>query len=272
MKIKITLNAMIQNIVRMLQSKEFIVAILAAYILLASANVYVSMDTGKSYSIFSLILDSKRNEIIEVGGLNAQSIIMDTNDGYIWMFAPIVATIPFVGIICAGYFNTNLRFELYRIGKNEHVVSRIVSCMLVGGMVMAFSQVLYGGTVLLVINQQWTWRYILQFLSSFLYGMISTIPVLILVAFIKNKYLVLSMPFMMNYIFTMLFSSVIGHLTLSKHTQWLISQMFIPAEIQKIYLFERLNIAIIVSSYLVLFVLIGIWHKFILSRRCDCGA
>lgn len=266
-------RAVWQNVIKMCSGITFYVAIVIAYILLICAYVHIDQDTGKAFNIITLIMSSDRRNIIMQADINAETIFLGENSGYIWMFAPIVTALPYVAYICTRVTNTNVRFELYRVGKKSYIIGKIVSALLVGGIIMSVSYVFYGMTLFLVTGQKLriTPIYLRRILSAWLYGAVSLVPVTALSSVIRNKYLSLSMPFMLNYIYEMMFNSIIASLNVSKNLMFQLDRILRPSKVQVITQYPFKDRIVILSLYIILYIGIMIIHHFILNRRCDCG-
>ena len=153
------------------------------------------------------------------------------------------------------------RFVLFRGSKNGYFLSKYVSNLVLGGAILVLAQAIFiftgSGLVqyLTIVKQMditpepfWD-NYMLKYLwDIFCDGVLNTIPGILLAEFIRNKYLILCVPFVWNYFVNMLLMS------------------WISLEVRQIILPEENPIIFAV----VLFAC-GILIKVVAERRCDCG-
>lgn len=285
-----------QNLLKMYSGVAFIVAVVAAFFLLASSYIYIDDMNGKAYSILTLLFAPDRQTIIEKGGICARDIFLQENNGYIWMFAPIVSAIPYISIICMGNINNNIRFEIFRTGKSAYLWGNLLAAGIAGGSVMSISYIMYGIAEFFIITPHagtgdvfqyyiatpWIHTiysvggiivlYILRVLAAFLFGVFSVIPSFILSAFLRNKYLVLCIPFMLNYFGTMFLGSITGKLMkYGKRYTAIRLQYLLPASMQGIFVSENKEMGYKILFMVVSLLLSGIIYYICLERRCDCG-
>lgn len=282
------------NIERMCISNYFIIALVMTVFLMLSGYIYTDFTNDKSYSILSLIAMKGSKSIIEQGGLNWRDIYLLDSPGYTWMFAPVIVTLPYIAMICPGNSNSNTRFELFRTSKKKYIFGKIISGIIVSGMIMAMAQIVYGIVCLLIIGNKFTGDnnlmnvyklsgfagyvyknlgnvsvYILRIMEAFLYGMISSLPVMFLSAIIKNKYLVFSIPFMLNYFYTMFLNNGVRKL-FKINIVIKIRQIFLQSNIQSIFLYNYKIMFIIILIFIIQILAVYAIHYFIMERRCDC--
>jgi len=241
---------------RVWKNKIYWRAVLSALVLLLCSVIYTEPTTGESFTFLSLFYYEDMQARLGYGAVSLRDIFMGYNvSNYLWMFAPII-----VGIPCVLNQRTE-RFVLFRGSKNGYFMSKYISNLVLGGGILVLAQVLFifvgMGLVqyLNIVKQMditsepfWD-SYMAQHLwDVFCDGVLNTIPGILLAEFIRNKYLILCVPFVWNYLLNMFLMS------------------WIPFEIRQILLPEE-NPLVFAAVLLAC----GIMIKVVAERRCDCG-
>lgn len=283
------------NMERMCMSFYFGLAILMNLLLMVFGYIYTDMSSEKAYSLFTFIFMKNPEVIMQQGELSWGTTYLMESPGYIWMFAPVIVTLPFIATMCAGNSYSNTRLEMVRTSKKKYILGRIIASLLVAGIIMMIAQIIYGGICYLVMGNTYVSRdtllriceecgllgksnisfkiicvYIFRTLSAFLYGLSSAIPVILLSYLIRNKYLVFSISFMYNYFFYMFLNNQLIKIINNDKIVSKINSIFLKTNLQSIYLIKRNLVLIIILWLLVEFLMTYKIHYFITERRCDC--
>ena len=244
---------------RIFTSKEYWLSVLATVVLLMSSIVYKV--TGEEYTFWTLFYDDTAQHALKTGVISINKIILGYDSGYLWMFCPIIVGIPFV------ILNRTERFLLFRMGKNRYVFAKSFSSIIAGGLTIVIAYLIYAilGTILTTIfSHENIWNLLLlkKMLSVLMWGVFNSISCMVLSEFIRNKYLILCIPFVLNYVVNMFMSSILPY-SITKYTN--------PYHYQSLFLLEKETwlpcLGILIALITVCFVL----KKTVFERRCDCG-
>lgn len=264
-----------RNIEQMCMSWYFWLSVVMTAFLMISGYIYTDMISGKAYSMLNLILMKHPESVIEQAGLSWRDIYLMESPGYTWMFAPVIVSLPFIALICSGNTNSNIRFEMFRTGKKRYILGKIISGVLVAGMIMVTAQIIYGIIcgIAMGSEDELTEKlsvYVFRTLGALLYGMVSAFPVLLLSSVIRNKYLVFSVPFMLNYFYTMLLNNGLRKLAGNDNLITDIRSILLQTNMQSFFLMKK-SIMVIAAIWMILqfFIIYGI-HYYVTERRCDC--
>ena len=227
-----------------MKNKIYWLAILSALVLLLCSVIYTDPLSGQKYTFLSLFYVEDMQMLLQYGELSMHDILMEYGiSNYLYMFCPII-----VGIPCILTQKVE-RFELFRTSKNRYFLYKYVSNLVLGGCIMLTAHLLFDfvGTALAYViaamaetpfAQISIWdSYLAQKLVSvFCEGMRNALPGILLAEFLRNKYLILCIPFVWNYFVTMFVGSSSSILLLV--------------------------VEILAGGFLI---------KFTVERRCDCG-
>ena len=225
-----------ENVFKMVSEVSFFAAILAALVLFSTAIVYVEPLGGKEYSVLNLLAGKNTKKVLADESLNVFGIFLDGNIGYMEIFAPIVASIPYISIVSCERMHSNFRFEIFRVGRTTYAFGNLLAAFIVGGFIFCVAYAAYGITLYVIFHGGLFHEGIIRggimregiirggmgsvfmgenvtliikkLMGMFIYGGVSVIPTVLISAFVRNKYIVLFIPFMLNYFWNMFLSSV----------------------------------------------------------------
>lgn len=293
-----------ENVKQLCISSYLWISIICVTLLMLLGDVYVDMSNGEAYSIVSIIFVNEAEEIIEEGNVIFMDIILGDFKGYLWMFAPIILSLPFVGIMCTGNSSNNARYVLSRAGKIPYIIGKLLSSVIVGGIIMLMGFFIYIIIVYIVLYIVYTGQgnyesyiydmyinskvvgtfckatglvgtIILKLISVFMYGCVSTYLVLFFSIIIKNKYLIMTTSFVFNYLWSnssvkllgLIFNEIKDGTFLSGLYKNLVSQ----TNMGMLFLNSTKEIAVIVCFNIAILVILIRIEYLLMERRCDCG-
>lgn len=253
----------------MISNYTFILAVIATAMVNISGTVVTEAVTSKSYNLIQLMFmnDTRKSELVEMYNITFSRIFLSGSQGNLWMFASIFASAPFVILMCSAKKNNNIRFEIYRMGKKKYVMTKGIAALLVGGLVMCFGYGIFSLTLKCILPAGVKLSGVIitkRFIEMFLYGMSSVIFTFVLSGLMRNKYLVLCIPFMANY----LLKGIMEKPGLSEST---ISQVANPTALSYIFSYEKTQMEKVICFWSLIFIFGFIFYFISIDRRCDCG-
>lgn len=267
------------NLLKLLKSKQFVVAVLATFIIFMSATLYTDQFKGREYSGLSLLFGNDAREVLVDGVVNWDQIILTRNNGYIWLFAPILVSIPYISSVGAGSKNSSHRLEIFRAGKMKYILGKFLSAITAAGLVMSLAYLLYGIVLYLVFLKNGCTNIIntgmgpllLKIASMFWYGVVSIILVFILSTIINNKYIVVCIPFMMNYFFVIFISRINIYRITTNEIYRNLFKYCEPSNQQEVFMGNGMEKIIGVAFGLILSIITILIYRISIERRVDCG-
>ncbi len=213
---------------KIMTNVAFYLCIASVVALLLAGELFVDATTGEEFNIVNLLMSDNASELMEQHELHATDVIVRGVGGYLDMFTPIIVAVPFIMIVCGEKKNSNARFEIYRVGKNRFLFGKFLAAIVSGGLALMIGYMIFSGLIFAVLPgktgtlmeiQYNFWRETdsfhkwffdsmgaggmigLKFLRMFVYGAVSAVPAFGLSMFIKNRYIIISIPFMFFYLF-----------------------------------------------------------------------
>ena len=281
-----TIRLMKEEIKKMYTNPAFFIVIFAVMLIYATGVIYIEPMTQKSYNLFNISAMKNYREVLSNSWVSTETMIINGPDSYIWMFAPILASVPFVALLCGAKKNNNIRFEIMRVGKRSYIIGKMLAAMVTGGTAFLIGYIGYAiacyfilipigeeGLFDISMNSNLNQLYeiggialiiVLRFVCIFVYGMTATILPFAVSSLIRNKYLVICVPFMLSYFVEVFFGKPIDFIME-------LSRTFSASQPANMVRFDSEQNLRILLYWLVCVVLTMILHYVILNKRCDCG-
>lgn len=266
----------LEYIKKMIINPIFPISVVIGTVIYMTGNIYMD-DMGTGYSLFSVLFSGERVELIEMIGKTSCDVMMEEDKSYMWMFAVILTSLPYISVISAGSINSSLRFELIRCNRGAYCRGLVLAVITVAGLIMVASYAAYMAVVSVVLPEgeagvSLTGFMLKRFAGMFVYGIESVCASLLLSAFVRNRYLVACIPFMLKYLICM----EIGELTMKlgqagePKTAMLLTYV-VPESVKNILFVEReqfnmmsgVAAGLVVMSYAV--------YRISMEKRWDCG-
>lgn len=210
--LKIDLNKTILNL-------GFFLSVLLTIALQFTNQIYVDIESGKTYCVLEVLMKLSRSQIESDVNLSSLMVLQAGVAGYFVMFIPIIAAFPFIPNFCAERNSGLMRFTIQRTGKLRYYCVKFLSAVLGGGLSVLLGYILFAVLMLILFPDIRTYnlskeelsaltdfyiakRLFLIGLGIFLYGAVSAIPAFLTSSFVKNRYIITCVPFMITYLYS----------------------------------------------------------------------
>lgn len=274
-----------EEFMRIVTNVTFYLSVVAATILMMMGTFYTVPDTGKEYTFFDVAFGKDRGIISESEMTSEEIIIKGINNPYYEMFLPLLVIIPFIVGIYGDKKNSITRFQIYRTGKWRYALGKFMAVMISGGIIAMFAQVIFSMAVYrlfpneksemfemnkMFLKQQSvfcryimnhlgdTGLYILKFVRVFLYGAFSTVTAFALSAVIKNRYIVMTIPVVLEYMWGRFINKSTNSKMLSLRS----------SEIGNVFQYD---LSWMLPFFIMIVIISFVFYMVCLERKCDCG-
>ncbi len=242
---------------RVLGEKIFWLSVLTTIGLLMCSIVYTDVETGQKYTFISMFYDEVAREALDCGLISMYDVLLGYDTSYLWMFCPIIAGVP-----CVLTKKTE-RFVLFRMSKRKYVLWRYIANLVSGGIIMASSYAIYMMLGMSLVGQNmWDMNLTKKLLSVFAWGICTSLMATVMMEFVKNKYLILCVPFVLNYFMNMFTWDMLPYD---------LRGCFATSNYQNLFLNEGTRLVYPIIFLSVLIFAGGILKCVVIERRCDCG-
>ena len=214
-----TIFAFKEDFKKSIFSFGFLAAIIFTFLLCFTDIAYEDRDTGKIYTLFEALITFDRDFINSHSSFSWQNISSVVGGTYFMMFMPIIAAFPFIPTFCAERNSGLIRLVQHRTGKIRYCISKFFTCLASGGLAVTIGYVLFFITVFLLFPSQSFYlknnidieniamsisntTYLTREITRlFLFSAASTIPAFFFSSFIRNRYVIVCLPFMLSYMY-----------------------------------------------------------------------
>ena len=283
-----TIHTLSQELKKTIFNIGFLACVLITTALFFTTQLYIETSTGKVYSVLEVITSLDKTIIqsdVSFAWINIFRLVVN---GYFLMFIPIIAAFPFIPNFCSERNSGLIRFTIGRTGKMRYYITKFISALLGGGLAVLLGYAFFGLIISNIFpslssytipeelqtyyNVKDTVPILLKsLLGVFLYGAVSAIPAFLMASFVKNRYIITCVPFMVVYLYNTSLTKI-SYDALENSNQGLSNLTYTlrPDTISSLAYFNDMvrnslliNLAFVVVCFLV-FVLI-------MNRRWDLG-
>lgn len=197
---------------KIFSSAGFYLSTLLTVTLLFCAQVYVDAVTADRYSAFSALINFDRDEMLRHFEFCSYYVIRSARSGWFTLFVPLSTAFCFVPLMCTERDNNALRFQIVRSSKLKFNLSRYFSGVFAGGLSVVLGYAVFSGLIFILFpgksefaqffdgqSNEGVIGYFKILLGIWLYGTFWSMPAMFCTSVIKNKYIVMCIPFFIKY-------------------------------------------------------------------------
>lgn len=273
---KKTWNLFWTEIKKTMNSTSFFLLILAVAAMCFLIPMQLSDKTQTN--CLSAFLTMSKEELEMEYFLSVGEIMRQLLAGYFVLLTPMFVSISVLPILCEEKESGAFRLMLFRTGKKQEVIGSFLACVFCGGVLMAaghllfagilgvHSYVLFGSAGIQVIKETGTFV-LIQTAEVFTYGMMCAVWTYLVSAFVRNRYLLASIPYILLW-FLQRFASKIQWESMAENLGLrLYAQIFGTT-----YVFLNLTYMLQTAAIYAVVGVLVIWlHIAVMQRRTDCG-
>lgn len=195
-----------------LTSGGFYLCVIMTIILLFAAEVHTELGSHNRYSVIRALMDFTPEERANEFDLCNVMVMNSACSGWLTLFVPIITAFCFVPRICAERDGNAVRFQIFRSSALKYHISQFFSGVISGGLAVALGYTVFCGIVCILfpdISEMSAFAaamldgnsfvFALKLLSIWLYGVFWSIPAMFCTSVLRNKYLIMCIPFFVKY-------------------------------------------------------------------------
>ncbi len=210
---------------KILSGYGFYLCIIFTCLLCFASYIYEDGVTGNKYSVLRALWTFDRKFMLEDLRFCSFEVVRSSAGNWLFLFIPIIASFAFVPLGCDEYEAKSVRFQVFRTNRFCYNSSRFITGCLCGGLAVMMGFVIFTLAVHMLFPAVSTYSpelqgqykemmdsihirisgiYYIQAVmfkisGMFLYGVFWAAPIMMMTAFIRNKYLVMCIPFFVKY-------------------------------------------------------------------------
>lgn len=219
------IRALLNEIKKNTGSLAFVMSAIAVAVLCLASGIYTDPVSGRIYSIFECVYAFDSEFIKSNYAFSSIMVFLRGMNEYLLMFMPVLTAVSYIGVFSSEFESSFYRYEMFRTQKKCIVLSKFCGGIINGGMVALIGTMLYGLIVLILFPDFGSYQVdtettkmlfsdnvliitMKRFAGMFLYGMFSSMLTVMLSALIRNIYVVLCLPFMITYLYSMTLNKI----------------------------------------------------------------
>ena len=194
-------------------SRGFYLCVFLTVILLFSAEIYTDYRTTDRYSVFRALTSFSPEKRLAVGEEMCNiRVLSSALNGWFTLFTPIAAAFCFIPIICTEREENAVRFQMFRSSKIRYNAAQFLSGIFSSGNAVALGYLIFSAVVMITfpdISQfnettsenikMWSQSYPVLLFRVWCFGAFWGMPAMLLSSVIRNKYIVMCLPFFLKY-------------------------------------------------------------------------
>lgn len=252
-------------------------------LLLFSAEIYTD-DNSSRYSVFRALTDFSTEDMTKKYQLCNILVSKNALMGWFTLFAPIIAAFCFSPLMCAEREENAVRFQIFRTTKLKYSIAEFFTGTISGGLAMALGYAIFCCAAMMMfpdVSEMTDSAAEILMNSSFdfpntafhvwLYGAFWSVPAMFLTSVLRNKYLIMCIPFFVKYGFSQTYQKILGNAISSENFDEKaikLANFINPDGILWISETTRLNVVILFGALTLVFFAAFL---IIMQKRSDSG-
>lgn len=253
--------------------------------MLFSAEIYIDPITLNHYSVFRCITDFTKEERFNLPYEMCSSVVFGSAlSGWFIYFVPIITAFCSTPVACTEREENALRFQIFRCSKVKYNAVQFISGIISAGAAVLIGYLIFCGIVSAIFPNtndysaeiaqnltDWLNNYPTLILGVFCEGVYSSIPSMFLSCVIRNKYLIMCIPFFLKYGLTQIYISTISNAMNADnmYTKYKLAMLLNPDGVLRLSKSNILNVFLLFGrTGLALFIA----YMIVTSKWSDCGA
>lgn len=266
-------------------SRGFWLCLIMTVVLLFAAYLHTDYNTMNRYSAVRALMDFSAEELAEEFEFCNISVVENARVGWFTMFSPILSAFCFVPLMTTEREENAVRFQIFRSSKPRYFIAEFFAGVISAGTATALGYAIFAAIAFplfpgvsemsdfaVLMLEGTTFNFPKLLLGMWCCGAFWSIPAMLLTSVLRNKYLIMCIPFFVKYGLTQTYQKISQNIFAEElpdaKTLKLINAVN-PDGIIQINEFNRISVIVLFSiSALILFASFLIFSM----KRGDCGA
>lgn len=202
-------------------SRGFWLCVIMTVVLLFAAYLHTDYNTMNRYSAVRALMDFSEEELAEEFEFCNISVVQNARSGWFTLFAPILSAFCFVPLMTTEREENALRFQIFRASKLEYYIAEFLAGAISAGTATALGYAIFAAiafplfpgvsemsdfAALMLEGTQFNFPKLL--LGMWCYGAFWSVPAMLLTSVLRNKYLIMCIPFFVKYGLTQTYQKI----------------------------------------------------------------
>lgn len=234
---------MIKEIKIALKSPWLLITSLIVTALCFTVPVYTDEKTLSNLMVIEILKNFTKEQISQDVGCIALTICQNSISGYLVLAMPFIAAIPCIPQFLEERNSGFIRMDIIREQKKSYFLRKAITSVLCAGIAVMIGFIIYSVIIQCIfpsaddlgmsLAEQKDYalykpviHYIKLYIGMFVFGAVSVALALLFSSFIRNKYIVLCCPFLLNYVMQMCVNKMVSSMMHAGNDNYQIFEMF----------------------------------------------
>ncbi|MDE6732077.1 MAG: hypothetical protein K2J77_04290 [Oscillospiraceae bacterium] len=270
---------------KIITSRGFWLCVIMTVVLLFAADVHIDYNTMNRYSVIRGLHDFTREELAKEFEFCNISVVQNARTGWFMLFAPILGAFCFVPIITTERDENALRFQIFRASKLKYYIAEFFAGVISAGTATALGYTLFAAIAFplfpsvsemsdfaAMMLEGTTFNFPKLLLEMWCYGAFWSVPAMLLTSVLRNKYLIMCIPFFIKYGLTQTYQKIMQNGFASGIPDAKTLKLINAINPDGIIRINEFNCVSVIVLFATLFVFLFAIYLIISMKRSDCGA
>lgn len=288
-----------ENLKMVFTNYGFYVCMVFTVVLCFCTGIYRDPINNNEYSVIKSLMEFNRKFMLNDKTFCSYSVADRGSGSWLSMFIPIISAFAFIPLVCDESESRFVRFSVFRSSKFSYRTSKFLTGCISGGLAVMLGYIIFTASVYVLfpniseyspeaqemLREELTYMYPeaskhgyafllgIRFLEMFIYGAASAVPSVMLTSLMRNKYLVMCIPFFLKYAVTQTSAKLSARafrdwenpdMKLSKF-----ASVISPDALLSVFASQNMRQIFLYNGALILFAFL--FYMIVCGRRLDCG-
>lgn len=210
---------------KILTGYGFYICLAFTVVLCFCAGIYRDPINNNEYSVIKSLMEFNREFMLNDKAFCSYLVAERGSGSWLSMFIPIISAFAFIPLVCDESESRFIRFSVFRSSKFSYRTSKFLTGCISGGLAVVLGYIIFTASVYVLfpniseyspeaqemLRKELAYIYPeaskhshvfllgIKSLEMFLYGAVSAVPSVMLTCLMRNKYLVMCIPFFLKY-------------------------------------------------------------------------
>lgn len=270
---------------KILTSSGFWLCILMTVLLLFFAEIHTDNTTLNRYSVIRGLTDFSREELAEEFEFCNISVVQNARSGWFMLFAPILGAFCFVPILTTEREENVLRFQIFRASRLKYYIADFFAGVVSAGAATALGYAFFSAIVSPLFPsisemsdfaknmlESTELNFPKLLLGMWCFGAFWSAPAMLLTSILRNKYLIMCIPFFLKYGLTQTYQKISQNIYAGEFPETKTLKILSAVNPDGIIWINEFNRVPVITLFAILALILLAIYLIVSMKRSDCGA
>lgn len=279
------MRALYVDLKKILTSSGFWLCMLMTVLLLFFAEIHTDNTTLNRYSVIRGLTDFSREELAEEFEFCNISVVQNARSGWFMLFAPILGAFCFVPILTTEREENVLRFQIFRASRLKYYIAEFFAGVVSAGAATALGYAVFSAIVSPLFPsisemsdfaknmlESTELNFPKLLLGMWCFGAFWSTPAMLLTSILRNKYLIMCIPFFLKYGLTQTYQKISQNIYAGEFPETKTLKILSAVNPDGIIWINEFNRVPVITLFAILALILLAIYLIVLMKRSDCGA